>query len=61
MPTKQVIFCLVTLMVSIAILDKAFDSLTLTSIRAVFDARVSSPISYMPLRWKKEWLKWPIF
>ncbi|KAH8981401.1 hypothetical protein EDB92DRAFT_1970196 [Lactarius akahatsu] len=59
-PTKRVIFCLVTLMVRIAVLDDAFDSPTLTSVKAVFDARVSGPVSYTPLRWK-EWLKRPVF
>ncbi|KAG8852526.1 hypothetical protein FRB96_008621 [Tulasnella sp. 330] len=60
-PTNKLIFCLVTLIVSIAILDGAFDSPTLTSVEAIFRASVSGPVSYTPFRWKKEWLKRPVF
>ncbi|KAG7448835.1 uncharacterized protein BT62DRAFT_1074364 [Guyanagaster necrorhizus] len=61
MQTKRLIFCLVTLVASIAILDDAFDFPTLTSVEAVFRARNCSPVTCTPLRWKKEWLKRPVF
>lgn len=60
-PTKRLIFCIVTLFISIAILDDAFDSPTLTSVKAVSEARVSGPVSYTPLQWKKGCLKRPVF
>ncbi|KAN0133029.1 Protein of unknown function (DUF3435) domain containing protein [Lactarius tabidus] len=60
-PTKRLIFCLITLIVSIAVLDGIFESPTLTSVEPVFTAGISGPVSYLPLRWKKEWLKRPVF
>ncbi|KAF8273318.1 hypothetical protein EI94DRAFT_1795379 [Lactarius quietus] len=60
-PIKRLIFCLITLIVSIAVLDGAFKASTLTSVEAVFAARIRGPVSYLPLRWKKEWLKRPVF
>jgi Protein of unknown function (DUF3435) len=60
-PTKRLIFCLVTHIVSIAALDVAFDSPTLDSVEAVFAARVTPPVACTSLRWKKEWLKRPVF
>ncbi|KAH8119865.1 hypothetical protein DFH11DRAFT_1721770 [Phellopilus nigrolimitatus] len=60
-PTRRLIFCLVTLMASIAVLDGAFDSPTLSSVEAVFRVRTSGPVTCVPLRWKKEWLKRPVF
>jgi hypothetical protein len=59
--TKRLIFCLITLIVSIAVLDGTFESSTLTSVDAVFAVGISGPVSYLPLRWKKEWLKRPVF
>lgn len=60
-PTRRLIFCIVTLIVSVAVLDGAFESSTLTNVEAVFRVAVSGPVTSVPLRWKKEWLKRPVF
>ncbi|KAI2606772.1 hypothetical protein GGR54DRAFT_644004 [Hypoxylon sp. NC1633] len=60
-PTKKLVFCLITHIVSIAVLDGALDSPTLDSVEAVFGARVVPPVTCLPLRWKREWLKRPVF
>ncbi|KAF8661375.1 hypothetical protein AX16_001468 [Volvariella volvacea WC 439] len=61
-PTRRLVFCLVTLIASIAVLDGAFASPALNdSVDAVFGARVSGPVSHTPLRWKPEWLRRPVF
>ncbi|KAI9512816.1 FluG domain-containing protein [Russula earlei] len=41
--------------------DGAFESPTQTGVDAVFAASISGPVSYLPLRWKEEWLKRPVF
>ncbi|KAJ6627794.1 hypothetical protein B0H10DRAFT_2209916 [Mycena sp. CBHHK59/15] len=58
-PTKRLVFCLVTLMASLAVLDGAFTSPTLNAgVDVVFGARVSG---HTPLRWKPERLRRPMF
>ncbi|KAI0398662.1 hypothetical protein F4802DRAFT_592559 [Xylaria palmicola] len=59
--TRRLIFCLITVIVSIALNDGAFDAPSLTSARAVFEVKNKSPTTCTLLRWKKEWLKRPIF
>ncbi|KAI0531848.1 hypothetical protein GGR58DRAFT_518190 [Xylaria digitata] len=59
--TRRLIFCLITVIASIAVDDGAFDAPSLTSARAVFEVKNMGPATCTPLRWKKEWLKRPIF
>ncbi|KAL2024965.1 hypothetical protein VTK56DRAFT_3664 [Thermocarpiscus australiensis] len=58
---KPPIFCLITLIVSIAVHNRAFDARNLTSVASVYEVRNSGPVQCTPLRWKKEWLKRPVF
>ncbi|KAI0033819.1 hypothetical protein K488DRAFT_46827, partial [Vararia minispora EC-137] len=59
--TNRVMFDLVTLIISLALIDGAFESENLTSVDAVFDAEVPDGLEYLPLQWKKEWLSRPVF
>ncbi|KAK3935373.1 hypothetical protein QBC46DRAFT_453549 [Diplogelasinospora grovesii] len=59
--TRRLMFCLITVIISIAIDDKAFDAPSLTSVRRVFGVKNTGPVTCTPLRWKKEWLKRPVF
>ncbi|KAB5511398.1 hypothetical protein GE09DRAFT_690652 [Coniochaeta sp. 2T2.1] len=59
--TRRLIFCLISLIISIAADDSAFDAPSLTSVRAVFEVKNTGPVKCTPLRWKKEWLKRPVF
>jgi hypothetical protein len=60
-PTRRLMFCLVTVIISIAVHDGAFDALNLTTVKSVFGVKNSGPVRCTPLRWKKEWLKRPVF
>jgi len=60
-PARRLIFCFITVIVSLAVHDGAFAALKLTSVRAVFEARNKGPVKCTPLRWKEEWLKRPVF
>jgi hypothetical protein len=55
------VFCPVTVVVSLAIRDKEFDAANLTSAQAVFDVRNWGPVQCTPLRWKESMLKTPVF
>jgi hypothetical protein len=57
----MLIFYFISVIVSLALYDGAFQASTLTSARAVFQIKNRGPTKYTPLRWKKEWLKRPIF
>ncbi|KAI0876768.1 hypothetical protein GGS24DRAFT_513091 [Hypoxylon argillaceum] len=57
----RLIFCLITVIISLALDDGAFDAPSLTSARAVFEVKNTGPVTCTPLCWKKEWLKRPIF
>lgn len=59
--TRRLIFCLITVIISLALHDGAFDAPSLASARLIFQAKVRGPVKYTPIRWKKEWLKRPIF
>jgi hypothetical protein len=59
--TRRLIFCLITVIVSLAVHDGAFAAPSLTSIRRVFQVKNRGPVKCTPLRWKKEWLKRPVF
>ncbi|RYP48545.1 hypothetical protein DL768_005584 [Monosporascus sp. mg162] len=57
--TRRLIFCLITVIVSLALHDGAFAAPSLTSIRRVFEAKNRGPVKCTPLRWEREWLKRP--
>ena len=59
--TRRLLFCIITVIVSIAISDEAFDAPSLTSATSVFRIRNCGSSKCTPLRWKEEWLKRPIF
>jgi hypothetical protein len=59
--TRRLIFCLVTVIVSLAVHDGAFAAPSLTSVSRVFQVKNRGPVKCTPLRWKKEWLKRPVF
>ncbi|KAK3898542.1 hypothetical protein C8A05DRAFT_47176 [Staphylotrichum tortipilum] len=59
--TRRLIFCFISVIVSLAVHDRAFAASNLTSVREVFQARNQKPVKCTPLRWKEEWLKRPIF
>lgn len=55
------IFCPITVIVSLALCDGAFDAPSLTTARRVFETKNRGLVSCTPLRWKQEWLKRPVF
>ncbi|KAK3933883.1 FluG domain-containing protein [Diplogelasinospora grovesii] len=59
--TRRLIFCLITVIVSLAVHDGAFAAPSLTSVSRVFQVKNRGPVKCTPLRWKKEWLKRPVF
>ena len=54
-------YCPVTAFVGHALDDNAFESPLLTSAERVFAVRNRPPVQCTALRWKKEWLKRPVF
>lgn len=59
-PTRRLIFCLISVIISLAVDDQAFAATSLTTPRSIFEVRNTGPVKYTPLRWKEEWLKKPI-
>jgi hypothetical protein len=59
--TRRLIFCLITVIVSLVMYDGVFAAPSLTSIRRVFQVKNRGLVKCTPLRWKKEWLKRSIF
>ena len=59
--TRRIILCWITVIISLALCDGAFHALSLTSAERIFQVRNRGPVKCTPLRWKKEWLKRPIF
>ena len=57
----MLILCPITVIVSLALRDKAFDAPSLTSARRVFNVKNLGPVHCTPLRWKEEMLKVPVF
>jgi hypothetical protein len=55
------IFCFITIIVSLAVHHRAFAASKFTSVREVFQAKNRGPVKCTPLRWKEEWLKRPVF
>lgn len=60
-PTRRLIFCFISIIVSLAVHDRAFAAPKFASVRGVFQARNQGPVKCTPLRWKEEWLKRPVF
>ncbi|KAK4108882.1 hypothetical protein N656DRAFT_792137 [Canariomyces notabilis] len=60
-PTRRLIFCFISIIVSLAVHDRAFAASKFSSVRAVFQAKNRGPVKCTPLRWKKKWLKRPVF
>lgn len=54
-------FCIITVIVSLAVSDQAFDVDGLTTASSVFRLRNRGGRLCTPLRWKSEWLKRPVF
>lgn len=48
-------------MISLALIDDAFESRSLTSVESVFAARVPDGREFLAFQWKAEWLKRPVF
>lgn len=59
--TRRIILCWITVIISLALCDGAFDAPSLTSAERIFQVKNRGPVKCTPLRWKKEWLKRPIF
>ncbi|KAL2260202.1 hypothetical protein VTK26DRAFT_5876 [Humicola hyalothermophila] len=49
-PTRRLIFCFITVIVSLAVYDRTFTVLTFTSVREVFQAKNRGPVKCTPLR-----------
>ena len=59
--TRRLIFCPILIIISLALDDRAFDAPSLTTAERVFRIKNRGPSKCTHLRWKKEWLKRPIF
>ncbi|KAK8000474.1 FluG domain-containing protein [Apiospora arundinis] len=59
--TRRLIFNFINVIICLALCDDAFDAPSLTTVRRVFQVKNSGPVKCTALRWKKEWLKRPIF
>ncbi|KAK8078687.1 hypothetical protein PG994_002494 [Apiospora phragmitis] len=59
--TRKLIFNFIIVIIYLALCDDAFNTLSLTTVRRVFQVKNSGPVKCTALRWKKEWLKRPVF
>jgi len=50
--TRRLIFCLITIIISLAVHDSAFEARSLTYIRRILEVRNLGPIKYTQRRWK---------
>ncbi|KAJ4307316.1 hypothetical protein N0V88_000699 [Collariella sp. IMI 366227] len=60
-PTRRLVFCFISVIVSLALHDGAFQASNLTSAKDVFQIKNRGPVKYTPLYWREEWLKRPVF
>jgi hypothetical protein len=60
-PSKKLIFCPITVILALALHDRAFDAPSLTNASRVFESQVWGPTQCTQLRWKEEMLKMPVF
>jgi hypothetical protein len=49
-PTRRLMFCLITVIIGLAVHDGAFDARNLTTVKSVFGVKNSSPVRCTPLR-----------
>lgn len=59
--TRRVVLCPITIVISQALRDDAFDAPSLTCAARVFQIRNIGPVKCTPLRWKESMLKIPVF
>ncbi|EWZ27959.1 hypothetical protein FPRO04_13078 [Fusarium proliferatum] len=60
-PTRKLLFCAVSTILSLALHDNAFDAPSLTDAAVIFRSRPPRFKHCIPLRWKKSMLKTPVF
>ncbi|KAJ2997766.1 hypothetical protein NUW58_g542 [Xylaria curta] len=60
-PTRKLIFCAVSTILSLALHDKAFDAPSLTNASAIFSKKPPRSQQCIPLGWKESMLKTPVF
>ncbi|KAI3339677.1 FluG domain-containing protein [Ustulina deusta] len=60
-PTRKLIFCAVSTILSLALHDKAFDAPSLTNASAIFSKKPPRSQQCIPLRWKESMFKTPVF
>ena len=58
---RRAILCLITVIVSLALRDHAFEAPSLTSAARVFQIKNLGPIKCTAIRWKESMLKVPVF
>ncbi|KAK7967629.1 FluG domain-containing protein [Apiospora aurea] len=59
--TRKLIYNFINVIICLALCDDAFDAPSLTTVRRVFQVKNAGPVKCTALRWKKEWLKRPVF
>ncbi|KEY73695.1 hypothetical protein S7711_09571 [Stachybotrys chartarum IBT 7711] len=59
--TRRPLMCPILIIISLACADNAFDARGLTKASDVFSIKNRGPVVCTPIRWKREWLKRPIF
>ncbi|KAK7959755.1 uncharacterized protein PG986_004609 [Apiospora aurea] len=59
--TRKLIFNFINVIICLALCDDAFDAPSLTTVRRVFQVKNAGPVKCTTLRWKKQWLKRPVF
>lgn len=57
---RRLIFCPILIIISLALADRAFAATYITTASQVFQIK-NKGVDCTPLRWKREWLKRPIF
>ncbi|OAQ60387.1 FluG domain-containing protein [Purpureocillium lilacinum] len=60
-PTRKLLFNVIMVIIALALDDNAFDAPSLTDAASVYTKHVPGPTQCIPLRWKKEKLKIPVF
>ncbi|RYO96122.1 hypothetical protein DL764_007526 [Monosporascus ibericus] len=59
--TRRLMFCPILVIISLPLADGAFAALNLTSPSQIFQIKNRGPVTCTPFRWKRDWLKRPIF
>jgi hypothetical protein len=60
-PTKKLIFCVVSIIITLALYDQAFAVESLTDATQVFGVKTWGSTKRTILRWKESMLKTPVF